>query len=242
MASPIIDPMDIAPVARSAVSDSVFAHLVDEILSGRVAVDDALPSERELALAFAVNRHAIREALKRLQQARLVRISHGGKTRVQDWRQTAGLDVLSTLAATGAVPALQIARDIMVMRRSVAADAARLCARNATAEQLASIAAAAAAYPAQRTDESFAVDLTFWTAIIDGSGNLAYRLALNTLVAAFTDIGFDSIADLGMAAELIDREAHITLAEHLVARDADAAHRVADELLGRVVDTLSARQ
>lgn len=234
--------MDIAPVARSAVSDSVFAHLVDEILSGRVAVDDALPSERELALAFAVNRHAIREALKRLQQARLVRISHGGKTRVQDWRQTAGLDVLSTLAATGAVPALQIARDIMVMRRSVAADAARLCARNATADQLATIATAAAAYPARRTDESFAVDLTFWTAIIDGSGNLAYRLALNTLVAAFTDIGFDSIADLGMAAELIDREAHITLAEHLVARDADAAHRVADELLGRVVDTLSARQ
>ncbi|WP_061005124.1 FadR/GntR family transcriptional regulator [Mycolicibacterium mucogenicum] len=234
--------MDIAPVARSAVSDSVFAHLVDEILSGRVAVDDALPSERELALAFAVNRHAIREALKRLQQARLVRISHGGKTRVQDWRQTAGLDVLSTLAATGAVPALQIARDIMVMRRSVAADAARLCARNATADQLATIAAAAAAYPAQRSEESFAVDLTFWTAIIDGSGNLAYRLALNTLVAAFTDIGFDSIADLGMAAELIDREAHITLAEHLVTRDADAAHRVADELLGRVVDTLSARQ
>ncbi|TXH26248.1 MAG: FadR family transcriptional regulator [Mycobacterium sp.] len=234
--------MDIAPVARSAVSDSVFAHLVDEILSGRVAVDDALPSERELALAFAVNRHAIREALKRLQQARLVRISHGGKTRVQDWRQTAGLDVLSTLAATGAVPALQIARDIMVMRRSVAADAARLCARNATADQLATIAATAAAYPAQRTDESFAVDLTFWTAIIDGSGNLAYRLALNTLVAAFADIGFESIADLGTAAELADRDAHITLAERLVARDADAAYRVADELLGRVVDTLSAQQ
>lgn len=234
--------MDIAPVTRSAVSDSVFAHLVDEILSGRVAVDEALPSERELALAFAVNRHAIREALKRLQQARLVRISHGGKTRVQDWRQTAGLDVLSTLAATGAVPALQVARDIMVMRRSVAADAARLCARNASDDELAVIATAAAAYPAQRTDESFAADLTFWTAIIDGSGNLAYRLALNTLVAAFADIGFELIAQLGMAAELADRDAHITLAQHLVARDADAAHRVADDLLGRVVETLSAQQ
>jgi len=234
--------MDIAPVTRSAVSDSVFAHLVDEILSGRVAVDDALPSERELALAFAVNRHAIREALKRLQQARLVRISHGGKTRVQDWRQTAGLDVLSTLAATGAVPALQIARDIMVMRRSVGADAARLCARKASDEQLAAIADAAAAYPAQHTDESIAADLTFWTAIVDGSGNLAYRLALNTLVAAFADIGFGSIADLGTSAELADRDAHITLAEHLVARDADAAHRVADDLLGRVVEILSAQQ
>lgn len=231
--------MDIAPVSRAAVSDAVFAHLVEEILSGRAAVDEALPSERELALAFAVNRHAIREALKRLQQARLVRISHGGKTRVQDWRQTAGLDVLSTLAATGAVPALQIARDIMVMRRSVAADAARLCALNATDGELAVIAAAAAAYPPERTDESIAADLAFWTAVIDGSGNLAYRLALNTLVAAFADIGFGVIADLGTAAELVDRDAHIALAEHLVARDADAAHRVADELLGRVVDTLS---
>lgn len=234
--------MDIAPVSRAAVSDAVFAHLVDEILSGRAAVDEALPSERELALAFAVNRHAIREALKRLQQACLVRISHGGKTRVQDWRQTAGLDVLSTLAATGAVPALQIARDIMVMRRSVAADAARLCALNATDDQLAVIATAAAAYPEVRSEESFAADLTFWTAVIDGSGNLAYRLALNTLVAAFADIGFGVIAELGTAAELADRDAHITLAEHLVARDADAAHRLADELLGRVVEILSARQ
>lgn len=232
--------MDIAPVSRAAVSDAVFAHLVEEILSGRVAVDDALPSERELALAFAVNRHAIREALKRLQQAHLVRISHGGKTRVQDWRQTAGLDVLSTLAATGAVPALQIARDIMVMRRSVAADAARLCALNASDGELAAIAAAAAAYPPERTDESIAADLAFWTAVIDGSGNLAYRLALNTLVAAFSDIGFGVIAELGTSAELADRAAHIVLAEHLAARDAVAAHRVADELLGRVVETLSA--
>lgn len=232
--------MDIAPVSRAAVSDAVFAHLVEEILSGRVAVDEALPSERELALAFAVNRHAVREALKRLQQARLVRISHGGKTRVQDWRETAGLDVLSTLAATGAVPALQIARDIMVMRRSVAADAARLCALNATDGELAAIAAAAVAYPPERTDESIAADLAFWTAVIDGSGNLAYRLALNTLVAAFADIGFGVIAELGTSAELADRTAHIVLAQHLAARDADAAHRVADELLGRVVETLSA--
>ena len=231
--------MEIAPVAKTAVSDAVFAHLVDEILSGRLAVDEAMPSERELALAFTVNRHAVREALKRLQHARLIRISHGGKTRVENWRETAGLDVLSTLAATGAVPAVQVARDIMVMRRSVAADAARLCAKNATDAQLAGIAAAAAAYPPAQTDESVAADLVFWTAVIDGSGNLAYRLALNTLVAAFADIGFELIAELGTAAELSDRDAHIALAGRLAARDGEGAHRLADELLGRVVEILS---
>ena len=232
--------MEIAPVAKTAVSDAVFAHLVHEVLSGRLAVDEALPSERELALAFAVNRHAVREALKRLQQARLIRISHGDKTRVENWRETAGLDVLSTLAATGAVPAVQIARDIMVMRRSVAADAARLCAHTASDEQLVGIAAAAAAYPPAQTDQSVAADLMFWSAVIDGSGNLAYRLALNTLVAAFADIGFELIAELGTAAELADRDAHIALAERLAARDGEGAHRLADELLGRVVQILSA--
>ena len=231
--------MDITPVARAAVSDAVFAHIVDEILSGRLAVDEALPSERELALAFAVNRHAVREALKRLQQARLVRISHGGKTRVLDWRQTAGLDVLSTLAATGAVPAQQVAHDIMVMRRSVAADAARLCARTASDEQLAVISTAAAAYADVLTDASVGIDLEFWTAVIDGSGNLAYRLALNTLVTSFGDIGWQAITDLGLGAELTDRAAHVALAERLVARDGEGAHHLAAELLGRVVDTLS---
>lgn len=232
--------MEITPVSRAAVSDGVFVHIVDEILSGRLAVDEALPSERELALAFAVNRHAVREALKRLQQARLVRISHGGKTRVLDWRQTAGLDVLSTLAATGAVPAQQVAHDIMVMRRSVAADAARLCARTASDDQLAAISVAASAYPEPPASASYTVDLEFWTAVIDGSGNLAYRLALNTLVSSFADIGWETIADLGIGVELADRAAHIALAERLSARDGDGAHRLADELLGRVVETLAA--
>ncbi|HEX7322818.1 MAG TPA: GntR family transcriptional regulator [Mycobacterium sp.] len=234
--------MDIAPIPRAAVSDAVFARIATEILSGRLAVDEPLPSERELSLSFAVNRHAVREALKRLQQARLVRISHGGKTRVLNWRETAGLDVLSMLAASGSVPALQILGDIATMRRSVGADAARLCAQAASDEQLAAIAAAARAYPSSPPsgpDATFAADLAFWVAVIDGSGNLAYRLALNTLVAAFDDIGWQAIADLGAAAEFTDRDAHIALADRLAARDADGAHRLADELLGRIVATLS---
>ena len=61
--------MQLQPVARSAVSDTVYSQLVNEILSGRIPAGEAMPSERELALAFQVNRHAIREALKRIQQA-----------------------------------------------------------------------------------------------------------------------------------------------------------------------------
>ena len=63
-----LDLVPIAPVTRTAVSDAVFAALTEEVLSGRLAPDEALPSERELAEAFEVNRHAVREALKRLRE------------------------------------------------------------------------------------------------------------------------------------------------------------------------------
>jgi GntR family transcriptional repressor for pyruvate dehydrogenase complex len=222
--------MDTAPILRSAVSDVVFGRLVDTILSGEIAAGEALPSERELAETFRVNRHAVREALKRVQQAGLVRIAQGGKTRALDWRQHAGLEVLSMLAATGTVPAFNLLHDIVVMRRSIAADAAALCASRATDEQLKAVTGAAAAYG------GIDGDLAFWTAVIDGSGNLAYRLGLNTLVAAFDDIGMDRIAALGLALELDDAAAHQDLARVIADRDPGRARALAHDLLTRVVD------
>jgi DNA-binding FadR family transcriptional regulator len=222
---------DGAPILREAVSDLVFGRLVDAILSGSIAADEALPSERDLAETFQVNRHAIREALKRLQQAGLVRISQGGKTRALDWRQHAGLDVLSLLASTGSIPAARVLNDILTMRRSIGSDAAALCATRATAEQVAQLAAAAAAY------DGFDGDLAFWTAVVDGSGNLAYRLGLNTLVAAFFDLGLDVVSDLGLEAELVDPTAHQELAAAIAARDPERARALAHDLLSRVVDS-----
>lgn len=230
--------MDIKPVERAAVSDAVFEQLVDEIVSGRLLPDEPLPGERELAERFAVNRHAIREALKRVRQAGLVRISHGGKTRVLDWRRHAGLDVLSALASTGALPPARVLHDIVEMRRVVAADAARACALRASDEQLDAIVAAADAYPSDGGDPIEA-DLRFWTAVIDGSGNVAYRLALNTLVTGLFDVGMQTVAALGLLSEFADRVAHIHLARLIARRDADGAARYTHDLLGRIVDRLA---
>ena len=114
---------------------------------GRWPADRTAPSERELAVALEMNRHSVREALKRLQQAGLVQIGQGGNTVVLDWRSHAGLDMLAALAATGVVPLKKALADAAVMRRALGADAARLCALRADADQLAAASAAAAAYP-----------------------------------------------------------------------------------------------
>lgn len=227
--------MDIAPIGRVTVPDAAYVRIVEEILSGRVAPGDALPAERELALAFQVNRHAIREALKRVQQAGLIRITHGGKTRVLDWRENARLETLSDIVAAGVVPPLEIVRDVAVMRRSIGADAARLCAANAPGERLERITAIAHAFPEQGTAAEYSeADLAFWIAVIDGSGNLAYRLALNSLVATFDDLGLPLIAEW-IGDEYTDRAGRIALADLIAARDGEGAYRQAERLLTHFV-------
>lgn len=227
--------MPIAPVPRAAVSDAVFVGLTEEILSGRLAAGEPLPSERELAEGFAVNRHAVREALKRLQQSGLVAISQGGRTRVLDWRRNAGLDSLVALAFSGAVPPADLLEDVLVMRAAVGADAARLCAEQATDDELAAVVTAAGDYPTtpSSAEQLVTVDLVFWTAVVDGAHNLAYRLGLNTLATGIAGVGADRFA--GLLEEYADRDAHLRLADLLAGRDAAGAYALARDLLDRPV-------
>lgn len=231
--------MPLSPVPRAAISDGVFAQLVDEILAGRIAPGDPLPSERELAESFEVNRHAVREALKRVKQSGLIRIAQGGKTRVLDWRDHAGLDLLVELTRTGAVPPRKLLRDIAEMRCSVGTDAARLCALRANDAQLDNIAAIVARRPGDEAtfEELLVADGVLWTAIIDGSGNLAYRLGLNTIIECIAAIGGRHL--LGYPAELADLPAHRELVDRIVGRDHVAARDLAEQLLGRVVTALT---
>jgi len=231
--------MELSPVRRSGtVANSVFNRLVEEILSGRWPAERPAPSERELALALEVNRHSVREALKRLQQAGLVEISQGGNTQVLDWRSNAGLDMLAALAAAGVVPMHIALGDAAVMRRSIGADAARLCALRANADELAAVSSAAAAYPESGDLNDYRdADLSFWTAVVIGSGNMAYRLGLNTLVRSADDIGRDLFISVN-ADMFIDRQGHLDLAAAITARDADAAFRLGFAQLSQLVDLL----
>ena len=87
-------PIPNAPLSRTSVPDQVFALLREAILSGRYRPGERLPPQRALAAELAVNMASIREALKRLQQLRLVEVRHGDATRVLDWRRSGGLEAL----------------------------------------------------------------------------------------------------------------------------------------------------
>jgi DNA-binding FadR family transcriptional regulator len=201
-----------------------------EDLRGRILADEtrALPSERRLAEDLGASRHAVREALKRLQQAGLISISHGGATRVRDWRRHGGLELL---LETRELPAgLEIERAVLEMRASVGADAARRCAARASAVVRAELEARAEMLAAETDlDVRNTIYEAFWDLVIDGADNLAYRLALNTLV---TQQGVRVDADR-VGAELRDPEAIRALAAAIAAGDDEDAHARARQLLER---------
>ncbi|HKJ25275.1 MAG TPA: GntR family transcriptional regulator [Myxococcota bacterium] len=223
----------IEPVARRSLSDAVFRQLCDRIVADDFAPGAPLPAERALCEAFGVNRGALREALKRLDQARLVAVRHGGATAVRDWREDAGLDLLPELLAdaAGAVEP-EVVRSVMEMRSALAPEVARQAARRggpALGPALARCLAELRGADSPRDRQVAA--LAFWSELVRECGNLAYRLAFNSLresYARFMDVLTDVMRD-----EFDDLAGYQAIAAAVAARDGEAARREARALVDR---------
>jgi DNA-binding FadR family transcriptional regulator len=125
------------------------------------------------------------------------------------------------------------------MRSSIGADAAALCATRTpeTAPQLLETAG----QMREHLDDPVTLDelnIVYWTALVEGSGNLLYRLSLNTLLDGLAILaesaGTNVIYDIGMD-EYQHVDELITLAKAIGAGKADQARRTAQHHLNRTV-------
>ncbi len=69
-------------IVKRTVKEQISDKLASHIASGIFHVGDELPSERELASAFAVSRESVRSAIQDLASRGLVEVSQGARTRV----------------------------------------------------------------------------------------------------------------------------------------------------------------
>jgi len=224
--------MPFQPIARQTAADAIFDQLATEIVQGRLESGSALPAERALSEQLGVSRPAVREALQRLAQAGLVDIRHGGATRVRDFRDATSFDLLGRLLldSDGVLDA-QVVRSVLEMRNAIGADAARRCAQRggrAAAEGLAEVAGAMAAV-GDDIEELQRLDLDFWDRVIDGSANIAYRIAFNGMRSAYEPVA-DVLGQL-LAPELFDHADRSALVAAVAAGDGDAAESAARAIL-----------
>jgi GntR family transcriptional repressor for pyruvate dehydrogenase complex len=224
--------MELQPVDRRSVSDGVFDQLAGQILGGHLGPGAPLPAERHLTERLRVNRQAVREALKRLEQVGLVDIRHGGATRVADFRRGAGLDLLPRLLLLpdGSIDPHTV-RSIMEMRAAIGPDIARRCAERARPADIAQLDGIVDSLTQAGGDlgQLSSLDLAFWDALIDGADNIAYRLAFNSLRSVYEPAA--PLLRDALAPELRDLAGHRAIVQAVTRGNGPAAARAAQRLL-----------
>lgn len=208
--------------ARPGVAERLASSLRASIVGGRLRPGDALPSERELAASYAVNRSSVREAVKRLEAWGLVTVRHGGATRVSDFLLSAGLDLLPHLvAAEGDVEPAVLAdlHEVRAMLLGWAAERAAIVADPASVARLDDLVRrmGATAHPATLQE----LDYDFFQALVGITGNRLLALFANVLRDAYL-AGRDRFLPM-YAPDVWDVARHRATVDAIRARDARAA-------------------
>jgi GntR family transcriptional repressor for pyruvate dehydrogenase complex len=169
-------------IRRSLVSDQVFRVLAEEILSGRYEPGEKLPTQRTLAADLEVNMASVREAVKRLEQLRLVEVRHGDAMRVRDWREHGGPDVIAhVLFRAGGLDTRTLA-SLLEARRLMLQESARLAAERRGERQAARLEALAGRMTeAPDAEAAQALDFAFMAELVEASGNVVFVLILNSI-------------------------------------------------------------
>jgi len=213
------------------LAEQVASQLRRRIAEGEFPVGTRLPTEMELVAELGVSRNSVREALRSLVHAGLLRARPGDGTYV-----TATSDLAPAVARR---IELDRAADVAEVRLLLEREGARLAARRATAEQREQLRRAL-------TDRSAAQDLSAYTAadlvlhslLLEASGNaLLAELYRGTggVEQAHRDLDPDKDFSV-LAAELADVDAsHADVVKAVVAGDADAAADAAERMVRLVV-------
>lgn len=176
------------------IADTVYRDLRRLILRGEIKAGERLPGERELAQRFRTNRNTLREAVRRLEQARLVMVRHGQGVTVADFRHTGSLELLSPFLEAAPDPdevALLLA-DILPARLMVIEVATREACRRAgksDLERLRDLTELLVNACAGGDPVVIARGFHRWLdALVDGSQSLAIRWIANPLLDAYREL------------------------------------------------------
>lgn len=126
------DKMDskFSPIEKVKASEQIVEMLIKYILEGGIRTGEKLPPERKLSSEFNVNRTTLREALKKLEQLKLITIRQGQGAIVDDLHN-ASIEVLFYLLNVNGNIDLSILENILEARELFGTDVARLAAKRA---------------------------------------------------------------------------------------------------------------
>jgi GntR family transcriptional repressor for pyruvate dehydrogenase complex len=224
--------LGLEPLGSGRRSDQIFDRLRMRILSGELGAGARLPNERDLASALGVNRASVREAVKRLEFLELVDVVHGQGTFVRPLGGSSSLQLIESLLLDPRTVTPDLMRQLLEFRRDVTLRVIELAALRRSEAQL----ERARALLAEEVDvgadpgRALALDLEWNQLLGEATGNLLYQLVSNLftkLVAQLGPLYYNRGRDWRRS-----HETHSELLAAIEARDAGAARRVLERMLG----------
>lgn len=229
------------PIGKQRVAEEIVQQLRSLILRGHYATGDKLPPERKLAEELGVNRASLREAIKALEQMGLVKTRQGDGTRVLDFMQTAGVELVSHLVAGAAdgASSIDVLEDVLEFRRIFARDVAGLAAEKSTAEDIAKLEdLARRAENENSADELIKLDFEFYLELTRAAKNRVFQLLINTIRAAVSSHAA-FFAQVSPQAAVI-RKHHKDVLAAVKAREGEKASKIVNDYLWKAQEMLTA--
>lgn len=162
-------------------------YIIESIWNSRFPPGSILPAERELSELIGVTRTTLREVLQRLARDGWLTIQHGKPTRVNNFWETSGLNILETLARLDhdSVPAL--IDNLLSVRTNISSIFISRALRHYPAKAREVLEAVNSAE--DQVDSYTELDYKVFRGLAFASGNPIYGLILNGLKGLYTRVG-----------------------------------------------------
>lgn len=214
--------MTLRAAGRQSLVDTVVEELRAHLTSREWAVGDRIPTEHALAEQLQVGRNTVREAVRVLVHAGMLRSRQGEGTFVVS-RADPG-EIMRGVQRAGI-------RDVLELRIALEAEGARLAALRHEDSDLARMRAALAAQSGlDGPHELYAdYDVEFHTAVVDAAHNPALSSTYKWFSSSVHEALVAGLADEQMP--FIDTDAHNGVVDAIASGDPEAAERSVRALL-----------
>lgn len=211
-------------VNKKNLSDEIGDQIINKILSGILPPGEKLPPERDMSLQMNVNRHTLREALRKLETLGLISIRQGDGIYVRDFRESGNLELLKHMLYLRRDITSDIMKSILEIRRFISPEMAYRAAINRTDEE--------AEHLKSLLKQEIPVeekDLAIHQSIARGSGNLLYIFILNFFNDIFRDFGtlYFSFKENQAASEKF----HKNIIKAITEKNPDTAKKIMNDIL-----------
>lgn len=211
-------------INKKNLSDEVASQIISRIISGSLTPGEKLPPEREISEKMKVNRHTLREALRRLESLGLLSVRQGDGVYIKDYRDSGNLELLKHIVYQRKDKTPGVFKDILEIRRIVTpemAEKAALCRTESDIIVMKEII--------NSSRSVIEKDLAIHQAIAKAGGNIHYLFILNF----FNDI-FKEIALLYFSHEenrKVTVKFHTDITKAIIAADGKSAKKIMNEVL-----------